>query len=95
MRIVTKKARLTYQLELRFFGLTPENKTIILEQLYVLIKHANFTYLDAYKLPVWKRLWFIYKLKEDNEKQNEMIKNNSQQNSSNSNNNNNIFRKGF
>ena len=80
---------------LRFFGLTPENKTIILEQLYVLIKHANFTYLDAYKLPVWKRLWFIYKLKEDNEKQNEMIKNNTQQNSSNSNNNNNIFRKGF
>jgi len=59
-----------------------------------LIKHANFTYLDAYKLPVWKRLWFIYKLKEDNEKENETIKNSSQ-NSSNSNNNNNIFKKGF
>jgi hypothetical protein len=81
-------------LELRFFGLTPENKTIILEQLYVLIKHANFTYLDAYKLPVWKRLWFIFKLKEENEKENQTIKNTSQ-NSSNSNNNNNIFRKGF
>ena len=87
--------RLIYQLELRFFGLTPENKTIILEQLYVLIKHANFTYLDAYKLPVWKRLWFIYKLKEENEKQNDLINKNTQQNSSNSNNNNNIFRKGF
>ena len=81
-------------MELRFFGLTPENKTIILEQLYVLIKHANFTYLDAYKLPVWKRLWFIFKLKEENEKENQTIKNTSQ-NSSNSNNNNNIFRKGF
>ena len=79
---------------LHFFGLTPENKTIILEQLYVLIKHANFTYLDAYKLPVWKRLWFIFKLKEENEKESQTIKNTSQ-NSSNSNNNNNIFRKGF
>ena len=90
-----KKARVTYQLELRFFGLTPENKTIILEQLYVLIKHANFTYLDAYKLPVWKRLWFIYKLKEENEKEQQAINNSMPKNSSNSNNNNNIFRKGF
>ena len=80
---------------LRFFGLTPENKTIILEQLYVLIKHANFTYLDAYKLPVWKRLWFIYKLKEENEKEQQAINNSMPKNSSNSNNNNNIFRKGF
>ena len=80
---------------LRFFGLTPENKTIILEQLYVLIKHANFTYLDAYKLPVWKRLWFIYKLKEENEKEQQAINNSVPKNSSNSNNNNNIFRKGF
>ncbi len=84
-----------YQLGQRFFGLTPENKTIILEQLYVLIKHANFTYLDAYKLPVWKRLWFIYKLKAENEKEQEQIKNNNLSNSSNSNNNKNIFRKGF
>lgn len=80
---------------LHFFGLTPENKTIILEQLYVLIKHANFTYLDAYKLPVWKRLWFIFKLKEENEKESESIKNRPPANSSNSNNNSNIFRKGF
>ncbi len=87
--------RLIYQLVLRFFGLTPENKTIILEQLYVLIQHANFTYLDAYKLPVWKRLWFIYKLKEEKEKEQQLINNNTQSNSSNSNNNNNIFRKGF
>ena len=86
---------MTYQLALRFFGLTPENKTIILEQLYVLIKHANFTYLDAYKLPVWKRLWFIYKLKEENENEKQTINNNNVSNSSNSNNNNNIFKKGF
>lgn len=83
-----------YQSALRFFGLTPENKTIILEQLYVLIKHANFSYLDAYKLPVWKRTWFIYKLKEENDKEKEMMSP-ANQNSSNSNNNKNIFRKGF
>tara|TARA_B100001989_G_scaffold76592_2_gene52752 strand:- start:13335 stop:13490 length:156 start_codon:yes stop_codon:yes gene_type:complete len=51
--------------------------------------------LDAYKLPVWKRLWFIYKLKEDFEKEKQEINSNLQKNSSNSNNNKNIFNKGF
>ena len=58
-----KKARSTCQLALRFFGLTPENKDVILEQIFVLMQHINFSYLDAYKLPVWKRVWFINRLK--------------------------------
>ena len=57
---------------LRFFGLRPEDKDIILEYIYALIRHLGFTYYDAYNLPVWKRTWFINKyiaeMKERNEK---------------------------
>ena len=86
-----KKVRLTCQSELRFFGLTPENRDVILEQIFVLMQHLNFSYRDAYILPVWQRSWFIGRLKQNMEKQKEML--NVQQNSRNSNNN--IFKKQF
>jgi hypothetical protein len=78
-------------LELHFFGLTPENRDVILEQIFVLMQHLNFSYRDAYSLPVWQRSWFIGKLRENIEKQKEIQ--NMQQNSRNSNNN--IFKKKF
>ena len=86
-----KKVRLTCQSELHFFGLTPENRDVILEQIFVLMQHLNFSYRDAYILPVWQRSWFIGRLKQNMEKQKEML--NVQQNSRNSNNN--IFKKQF
>jgi hypothetical protein len=49
----------------RFFGLTPNDKDLFLEQIFVLIYHLGFTYQDAYKLPVWQRFWFINRLKEE------------------------------
>jgi hypothetical protein len=55
------------------------------------MQHLNFSYRDAYELPVWQRGWFIGKLKENIEKQKEMQ--NTQQ--SNRNSNNNIFKKQF
>ena len=85
-----KKVRLTYQSELHFFGLTPENKEVILEQIFVLMNNLNFNYKDAYNLPVWKRFWFIQKLKENLEKQN-----NVNQNPKSLNNSKNIFKKSF
>lgn len=55
------------------------------------MQHLKFSYADAYKLPVWKRIWFIGKLKEEIE--------NSKQNNNNvpvtNNNKNNIFKKSF
>lgn len=53
------------------------------------MQNLNFSYKDAYNLPVWKRIWFIGKLKDNLEKQ---IQN---QNSNMSNNNNNLFKKSF
>jgi hypothetical protein len=74
-------------LVLRFFGLTPENKDVVLEQIFVLMQHLNFSYRDAYFLPVWQRLWFIGKLKENLETQKQQQNPNSQ--------NSNIFKKSF
>jgi hypothetical protein len=47
----------------RFFGLTPSNKDLYLEQIFALIYHLGFTYRDAYNCPVWQRFWFINRLK--------------------------------
>ena len=49
----------------RFFGLTPNDKHLFLEHLFVLVYHLGFTYQDAYNLPVWQRFWFINRLKEE------------------------------
>ena len=49
----------------RFFGLTANDKDLFLEHIFVLIYHLGFTYKDAYNLPVWQRLWFINRLKEE------------------------------
>ena len=76
-------------MDLHFFGLTPENKDIILEQIFVLMQNLNFSYRDAYMLPVWQRIWFIGKLKENLEKQTQ------QQNQSLNKQNPNLFKKSF
>jgi hypothetical protein len=54
------------------------------------MNNLNFNYKDAYNLPVWKRFWFIQKLKENLEKQN-----NINQNPKSLNNSKNIFKKSF
>ncbi len=85
-----KKVRLIYQLVLRFFGLTPENRDVVLEQIFVLMQHLHFSYRDAYTLPVWQRSWFINKLKHTLQKQQQQNTNNSPVNSRQ-----NIFKKSF
>tara|TARA_Y100001949_G_C15785258_1_gene242457 strand:- start:336 stop:593 length:258 start_codon:yes stop_codon:yes gene_type:complete len=42
-----------------FFGLTPNNKDFILEQIFNLMYYIGFSYRDAYRLPVYQRKWFI------------------------------------
>lgn len=86
-----KKVRLTYQSALRFFGLTPDNREVVLDQIFILMQHLNFSYRDAYVLPVWQRMWFIGRLKENIEAQKQQLNIDSQsQNSTN-----NIFKKQF
>ena len=59
------KARLAFLWVPRFFGLTPNNKDLYLEQIFILMYHLGFTYQDAYKCPVWQRFWFINRFKKE------------------------------
>ena len=54
------------------------------------MQHLSFTYNDAYKLPVWKRIWFLRKLKYNLEQEKQNIS--SQQSNKNLKN---MFKKSF
>tara|TARA_B100000131_G_scaffold110724_1_gene107700 strand:- start:13983 stop:14267 length:285 start_codon:yes stop_codon:yes gene_type:complete len=49
----------------RFFGLTPSDKEIFLQQIFLLMYYMGFTYTEAYHLPVWQRIWFINRTNEE------------------------------
>lgn len=88
------KVRLAFQWVLRFFGLTPNNKDLYLEQIYILMYHLGFTYQDAYKCPVWQRFWFINRFKQELEQAkeaNQNVHSKAQRNNSGSR----VFRKAF
>ena len=57
--------RLSYLWVLAFFGLTPNDKEYILEQTFILMYYMGFTYQDTRNIPVWKRKWFIDRLKKE------------------------------
>ena len=59
------KVRWHYLWVPRFFGLTPNDKDLYLEQIFALVYHLGFTYKDAYSCPVWQRFWFISRLKKE------------------------------
>ena len=88
------KVRWVFQWVPRFFGLTPSNKDLYLEQIYILMYHLGFTYQDAYKCPVWQRFWFINRFKkalEDAKQQNQNAQMQSKRQTSGSR----VFRKSF
>jgi hypothetical protein len=64
---------LIYQLGLTFFGLTPEYKKIILDEIFSLCYHSQggFTHDEAYNMPIRYRRYYLQKLVETHEKQNE------------------------
>ena len=55
----------------RFFGLTPSDKEIYLEYIFVLMYYMGFTYNEAYRLPLWQRTWFVDRLNKEFNKANE------------------------
>ena len=88
------KVRWVFQWVPHFFGLTPSNKDLYLEQIYILMYHLGFTYQDAYKCPVWQRFWFINRFKkelEDAKQQNQNAQMQSKRQTSGSR----VFRKSF
>ena len=54
--------RCAYHLAQAFFGLRPEDKDIVLEQIFTLMYYIGFSYRDAYRLPIFQRKWFIQRV---------------------------------
>ena len=52
-------------MELRFFGLTPEDKEIFLEPVFNLMYYMGFTYTESMYLPIYQRKWFIQRIQEE------------------------------
>ena len=55
------------------FGLGDEYMENVYEQFFILKHHGNWSFIEAYNLPVGLRLWFLNKLKEQFEKEKEAI----------------------
>jgi len=62
---------LIYQLGLTFFGLTPDYKKIVLDEVLLLCYHSQggFTHDEVYNMPIRYRPYYLQKLGEMIEKQ--------------------------
>ena len=49
----------------RFFGLTPSDKEIFLEQAFLLMYYMGFSFVECYNIPIWQRIWFIKRLNKE------------------------------
>ena len=65
--------QLTSLLVLTFFGLTPQYRKLIFDQVHDLVFHGGggFQYYDVYNMPIWLRRFHTQKISEYNKKQNE------------------------
>ena len=63
-----------FLLELTFFGLNEEYMENVYEQFFSLKYYGGWSFIEAYNLPVGLRHWFLEKLKEQIEKENEAFK---------------------
>jgi hypothetical protein len=56
-----------------FFGLSSDYRIGLLDEIYYLVRHANFTYADIMVMPTYERKYFINKLSNEFEKRAEAI----------------------
>ena len=49
----------------RFFGLTPNDKEIYLNHIFLLMYYMGFGYWEAYALPIWQREWFLERINKE------------------------------
>ena len=54
-----------------FFGLTPTDKEIYLEHIFLLMYYTGFSYTEGYNLPIWQRIWFINRINSEVKRANE------------------------
>jgi hypothetical protein len=62
---VNTKRRSAFPWAQPFFGLTPSDKEIYLEEAFLLMYYGGFTYTEAYKLPITYRKWFIDRINKE------------------------------
>lgn len=55
---------------LSFFGLAPESKVYIYEELFTLTYHCRITYTEAWYMPVEVRKWWIQRVNKEIEEEN-------------------------
>ena len=79
--------QLTSLLVLTFFGLTPQYRKLIFDQVHDLVFHGGggFQYYDVYNMPIWLRTFHTQKISDFNKKQNEENENVKKRTNSNSN----------
>ena len=60
---------------LTFFGLTPQYRKNIFNQIHDLVYHGGggFIHSEVYNMPIWMRRFHIQKINEHNKKQQELI----------------------
>jgi hypothetical protein len=75
-------------LVLSFFGLTPQYRKLIFDQVHDLVFHGGggFQYYDVYNMPIWLRRFHIRKISEHNKEHNEEMERAKKNKSSNQNN---------
>lgn len=71
MKLLKQKCPLTAT----FFGLNSDYRKIVLDEIYYLVKHTNFTRVDALRMPVFERRFYLNKYIEEIEKQSEAMNN--------------------
>jgi len=54
--------------ELIFSGFNLNYHQHLLDEIYMLVKHCNFSYSDIYKMPTYQRKYFLDKLIEEHNK---------------------------
>ena len=69
--IATMRAKWRFRLLRSFFGLSENDAEYIYESIFQLKHHGNWSFIEAYNLPVGLRTWFLKKLKEQKEKESE------------------------
>ena len=72
------KTKLTFQLQPTFFGLNSEYSENVYEQIFLLQYHANWTFTEAYNLPIKLREWFVKRVIKQKDDENAAVENMNQ-----------------
>ena len=65
------EGRWTYRLLSISFGLTTSHREYIWEEVFICVYYGHLSFVDAYNMPIHRRKWWIRKINEVVEKQNQ------------------------